>query len=207
MSGAELHRPRRRRTDRPVFMRESLHPAPMLAGGTGDDGISWVRVVTAIVLLALSLAIGTRTARDPPRPGAMPQPVREGVIAGVELLPLAAAVVDVPASSDASPTAGLRTSRAARLRAGEGRQIGRAGNRATASQPVRPRLHHVALAGRLPRPIRQSGRTRAQVRAEYLRSREAVAALTGEDSGSAYLMRVAARERAARPAGAGHRRR
>ena len=38
-------------------------------------------------------------------------------------------------------------------------------------------------------PLRgfQSGTTRAQVTAEYLQSRDATAALTGEDSGSAYL--------------------
>ena len=38
-------------------------------------------------------------------------------------------------------------------------------------------------------PLRgfQSGSTRAQVTAEYLQSRDATAALTGEDSGSAYL--------------------
>lgn len=33
----------------------------------------------------------------------------------------------------------------------------------------------------------QSGRSRADVTAEYIRSRDAVAALTGEDSGSAFL--------------------
>jgi len=33
----------------------------------------------------------------------------------------------------------------------------------------------------------QSAKTRAQVTAEYLRSRDETAALTGEDSGSAYL--------------------
>jgi hypothetical protein len=36
-------------------------------------------------------------------------------------------------------------------------------------------------------------RTRADVRAEYLASRDEVAALTGEDSGSAYLAHTAAR--------------
>lgn len=35
--------------------------------------------------------------------------------------------------------------------------------------------------------------TRAEVRAEYLASRDQVAALTGEDSGSAYLARAAGR--------------
>lgn len=47
-------------------MRESLQPPPMIADVMADDGISWSRLVTAIVLLGLSLAIGYRTAREPP---------------------------------------------------------------------------------------------------------------------------------------------
>lgn len=39
--------------------------------------------------------------------------------------------------------------------------------------------------------------TRAQIVREYLASREQVAALTGEDSGSAWLTRAAARQRTA----------
>jgi hypothetical protein len=39
----------------------------------------------------------------------------------------------------------------------------------------------------------KSGLTRADVRAEYIASRDQVAALTGEDSGSAYLAQTAAR--------------
>ncbi|HSH90566.1 MAG TPA: DUF4148 domain-containing protein [Ramlibacter sp.] len=38
----------------------------------------------------------------------------------------------------------------------------------------------------------QSAKTRAQVQAEYIAERDAVAALTSEDSGSAYLTQVAA---------------
>lgn len=38
-----------------------------------------------------------------------------------------------------------------------------------------------------------SARSRAEVRAEYMAARDQVAALTGEDSGSAYLTRTAAR--------------
>jgi len=38
-------------------------------------------------------------------------------------------------------------------------------------------------------PLLPSTRTRAEVQAEYIASRDEVAALTGEDSGSAYLAR------------------
>ena len=62
---------------------------------------------------------------------------------------------------------------------------------------MRPRQHDVALAARESGTIRRSFRTQAQVRREYLRTRNVVAALTGEDSGSDYLMRLAARQRAA----------
>jgi hypothetical protein len=47
-------------------------------------------------------------------------------------------------------------------------------------------------------------RRRSEVRGEYIASREQVAALTSEDSGSAYLARLAARQRAARSNGAEH---
>jgi hypothetical protein len=40
----------------------------------------------------------------------------------------------------------------------------------------------------------QSQRSRADVRAEYLASRDQVAAMGGEDSGSAYLTQLAARQ-------------
>jgi hypothetical protein len=38
-------------------------------------------------------------------------------------------------------------------------------------------------------PLMRSGLTRAEVTAEYLRSRDVVGALNGEDSGSVYLAR------------------
>jgi hypothetical protein len=47
-------------------------------------------------------------------------------------------------------------------------------------------------------------RTRAQVQSEYVRSRDFVAAFTGEDSGSVYLARVAAERRAALGSGRHH---
>lgn len=186
------------------LMRESLQPPPMpmIADVMADDGISWSRLVTAVVLLGLSLAIGYRTSRDP-RPEPVPQPVHESVVAAVELPRLDATVVDAPAplpdvAAPASPmrvnTAGHAQSR----RAVERRHVGRAANRAADRQGARPRRNHAALAGREPATTRRSFRSRAQVRGEYLRNREVVAALTGEDSGSAYLTRVAARQRAAR---------
>ena len=47
-------------------------------------------------------------------------------------------------------------------------------------------------------------RTRSDLRREYLQAREQVAALTSEDSGSAYLTRLAARQSAAPTNLAGH---
>lgn len=195
------------------LMRESPQPPPMIADVMADDGIfSWSRFFTAIVLLALSVAIGYRTSRDPPRPDAVPQPVHESVVAAVELPPLEAIVVDAPApfpevAAPASPARVEATGHAEPHRAAERRQMSRAADGRSASHVERPRRHHVARAQSEVRASRRNVRTRAQVRAEYLRAREVVAALTGEDSGSAYLTRVAARQRAARLEGAGHRRR
>lgn len=192
-------------------MRESLQTPAIPAEFLSEGGLSPLRLVTAIVLLALSLAIGYRSDRDPPPAKAVPQPVRESVVAGVELAPLnPIAVAPLPRSNVSTPGSlapAKAGGQAEPRRAGERRQAGRAANRAAAGQGARPRRHHAALAAREPGASRRAGRTRAQVRAEYLRNREVVAALTGEDSGSAYLMRVAARQRAARLEGAGQRRR
>lgn len=191
-------------------MRESPPPPPLIADVIAGDGISWSRLVTAVVLLALSVAIGYRTARDPPHPKDVPQPVPEQVVAAVELAPLHRAPESalLPSRSDwlaASPAPLRAAGHAEPRRAGERRQMDAAPDGRSASHVVRPRRHHVARAASEPATGRRSVRTRAQVRAEYLRHREFVAALTGEDSGSAYLTRVAARQRAARLQGAGRR--
>jgi len=47
----------------------------------------------------------------------------------------------------------------------------------------------------------RSDRSREQVSAEYLASRDLVAAMTGEDSGSAYLAQASARQHGAKFAG------
>ncbi len=182
----------------------------MIADVMADDGISWLRLVTAVVLLALSLAIGQRSERQThPAPKAVPQPVHESVVAEVELVPFAApdAATTQPAASllETQPSASLpdpamaapapATGPAEPLRRGKARQVDRAAQRPAVSQAVRLRRQPAALAVRAPPATR--ARTRGQVRSEYLRSREIVAALTGEDSGSAYLARVAARQRAA----------
>jgi hypothetical protein len=192
-------------------MRESPPPPPLIADVIAGDGISWSRLVTAVVLLALSVAIGYRTARDPPQPEAVPQPVRERVVAGIDLPPLRpiAAGVPAPVSGSSAPEAGgsLEAPRhAGHVRVAERDHVAPAAHHSSASRALRPRRHHVAHARGELRATERKVRTRAQVRAEYLRHREVVAALTGEDSGSAYLTRVAARQRAARLEGAGRRR-
>lgn len=181
----------------------------MLADVMPVEDVSWSRLVSAIVLLGLSLAIGYRTGYAPP-PRAVPLPVPERIVAVVDLPPLAPVVVDalapladVPAPVE--PAALQPAAHADRIRPGEPHQIARASH-PSAGRAMRPRPHRVMHAASQLRPVRPSVRTRAQVRAEYLRSRDVVAALTGEDSGSAYLARVAARQRAARTQGTSHRR-
>lgn len=192
-------------------MRESPPPPPLIADVIAGDGISWSRLVSAVVLVSLSVAIGYRTARSPARFQALPQPVREQVVAAVELAPLHRALQDklLPSSSDwpaASPAPLKAAGHAEPRSAGERPQMSSAAGGRSASHAVRPRRHHLARTESEPRASRRNVRTRAQVRAEYLRNREVVAALTGEDSGSAYLSRVAARQRAARLEGGGRRR-
>lgn len=175
-----------------------------------DDGISWFRLVSAVVLLALSLAIGHRTAHAPP-PKAVPQPVLEGIVAGVDLPPLdpVAAEVPAPVPDSSAPEAAASPEapgHADHVRVAERRHVAAAAHHASASRVLRPRRHQAAHARAHVRAAGRNVRTRAQVRAEYLRHREVVAALTGEDSGSAYLARVAARQRAARLEGAARRR-
>lgn len=191
-------------------MRESQPPPAIPAEFLPGGGTSPLRLVSAVVLLALSLAIGYRSDRDPPPAEAVPQPVRESVVAGVELPPLDSSFAGAPlVLSSVSAPGSLEVVKAAGTagpsRAGERRQASRAASRATVGQGARPRRHHAGVAGREPGATRRAVRTRAQVRAEYLRTREVVAALTGEDSGSAYLMRIAARERAARLKGPARR--
>lgn len=192
-------------------MRESPPPPPLVADVIAGDGISWSRLVTAVVVLALSVAIGYRTARDPPLPEAVPQPVRERIVVGIDLPPLGPVAAEVPApvsGSSAPEAAGLLDAprHADHVRAGERHHVAPAAHHASASRALRPRRHHVAHARGELRATERKVRTRAQVRAEYLRNREIVAALTSEDSGSAYLTRVAARQRAVRLEGASRRR-
>lgn len=192
-------------------MRDSPPPSPpLIADVIAGDGISWSRLVTAVVLMALSLAIGHRTGRDPPQPEAVPQPVREQVVAAIELPPRYSAAGDtlLPSWRDrpaASPAPLRAVGHAEPRRAGERDQIGTARGH-SASRAVRPRARHAARTQSELRTSRRTVRTRAQVRADYLRNREVVAALTGEDSGSIYLTQLAARQRATRLEGAGRRR-
>lgn len=190
-------------------MHEPLPQPPLIADVIADDPLPWARLMSAIVLVGLSLAIGYRSGRAPPPPEAVPQPVQERVVEGAELPPVgppaAAALLPVPAVvAIASVAPSDLAARAELHRPGARSLIGRSGSRPSGRQVLRPRRDGVA-AGK-PGAIRQTARTRDQVRREYLRSREVVAAFTGEDSGSAYLAQAAARQRAARLAGAGHRR-
>ena len=182
--------------------RESPLPlAPLLA----DVLPAGSRLVTGIVILALSLVVGLRDVPQEPEVEAVPQPVLQRVVVGTPLPPLQAAVVHAPSAS-APPRTAPRPATATR-----------AMHATTARSTSRHRLHEFASAqtrrlvlGRRDRVAARRAtasivvarpgfpRSRAQVRREYLRLRQVVAATTGEDSGSFYLMRAAARHRTSR---------
>jgi hypothetical protein len=178
-------------------MREAPKPPPLLADVMPAGGVSWPRVVTAIVLLALSLAIGFRGTRHQPAPKAVPQPVPRHLVAGADLPAL---------QPEFAPLRGSTGLAAARMVRTEAMQP--AIRHPVWHAAARPAARRVAFARREQAPsghARQRAstahaltRTRGEVEREYLRARDVVAAFTGEDSGSAYLMRASARERAAR---------
>jgi hypothetical protein len=67
-------------------------PPDLVAGAD----VSWARLITGLMLLALSLVIGYRSAHHPPPPKAVPQPVRNQLVVEADLPPLEAAVVRAP---------------------------------------------------------------------------------------------------------------
>jgi hypothetical protein len=172
-------------------------PPDLVAGAD----ISWARLITGIVLLVLSLVMGYRSAHHPPPPKAEPHPVRNQLVVSADLPPLEPAVVggvrtipDISAVAPFVPAA-----------------------RAEPVREVAPRVEHVShhrslqharlhrhRDSRLVARTRFT-RTRAAVRREYFRDRAFVAAFGGEDSGSVYLSRVAAEQRATRSDSVRHR--
>lgn len=169
-------------------MQEPVHvptlPPDLMAGAD----ISWARLITGVMLLVLSLVMGYRGLHRPPPPKAEPHPVRQQLVVSADLPPMESEVVSAPRTipdiSAAPPAVPAARAEAVRelpphfKRAAHRHWSAHAhGHRYAASRAVA--RSSVAL-------------TRAQVEREYFRSRDQVAAFTGEDSGSVYLTRRAA---------------
>jgi hypothetical protein len=171
-------------------MHEPVHvptlPPDLVAGAD----ISWARLITGIMLLVLSLVIGWRSAHRPPPPKAVPHPVREQLVVSADLAPMepgaVSAVRTIPDISAAPPLAAARAE-----------PVGEVVTRPTHAPhrvSIKHARHHRQDESRL---IARASvtRSRADVRREYFRDRDFVAAFGGEDSGSVYLMRRAAEQR------------
>ncbi len=158
------------------------------------NGLPWVRLVTGLVAVAiLAMPAGRHAGESTVRP------IPDRVIAVAPLPPLVPAVGQRAGPADVSLEAAVPAARSARPTA-------RPRSVLVAAQPKQPRANAAShrwtrsaatrRAAALTRTARASpGLTRAQVVRAYLASREQVAALTREDSGSAYLTQVAARRR------------
>jgi hypothetical protein len=168
-------------------------PPDLVAGAD----ISWARLITGVVLLVLSLVMGYRSAHHPPPPKAQPHPVRNQLIVSADLPPLEPAVVGgVRTIPDISAAPALATAK----RVGPAREP--APHFKHAARPRWPAHAHWRRHGNARVVARSSFvRTRAEVRREYFRDRDFVAAFGGEDSGSVYLTRIAGERRGARSRG------
>ena len=193
-------------------MRETMaigkqfQPEYGLSGVAYADGFPWPRLATGVFAVAISLAMSWRAEPTPvefvrleaPQPRqeqlAIADSLDEGETEIVEVRPLRemAPAPTAPPQLESAPawkpsgapkpqlqrTAKVQTDRVAHRKAGANRRSGE---------------HEQIAKARLTR-------TRAELRNEYIASREQVAALTSEDSGSAYLARQAARRNAERTA-------
>lgn len=188
---------------------ERFEPGCGPAGLAEPQAVPWVRLVMAAFVVAITLSMGWRGKRadaEPPRPPeppptlvaavlvapaarlAPPVPPREAAVvpAQVECLP-AAWPADAP---DAAPL---------ERGAPEKKLPPHAARKKRGVNPWPAGRHQVV-------PVRLT-RERAELRDEYIAARDQVAAFTGEDSGSVYLARAAARRNATAPARAGGTRR
>ncbi|HKB54352.1 MAG TPA: hypothetical protein VKD22_10150 [Ramlibacter sp.] len=180
----------------PVPERGAPQPAPAITAHA--DGLPWVRLITGLVALAIFAIPAGRHAGE-----SRTRPIADRVIA-VEALPPAQplprpilpphesgdAPTAAPAARQGSSTAQARPVAVAQRKAG----------RVTAAARHRRRIAGTSHQARVDRHAARATHalTRAQVVREYLAARDQVAALTGEDSGSAWLMRATARRRTAR---------
>ena len=192
---------------------EQLQPAHGPTGLTAPDGFPWARLVTGVFAVAMSLTMSWRAGRTPVEPDLTqaPQPNQEQ--------PATAALPDPCEPDFIQATAPLET-----LSPAAPAQMAHTPPRRSPASSKRHELRRVTTqakapsdsvahrnAGVSPRSIDSSQiararltRKRSDVRREYIAAREQVAALTGEDSGSAYLARLAARQSAPRKDLIGH---
>jgi hypothetical protein len=172
-------------------MREPIKVPSLPPDFTSGDGVSWPRLITALVLLALSLVMGYRSTDHPPPPKAEPHSVRDQLVVSAELPPLEAEMVSGPTTVNRPPTKVPPVEVADPHPAVAGRE-----EHALHRQSLKHAGLHRHGERRL---VARTGtiRSRAEVRREYFRDRDFVAALTGEDSGSVYLTRTAAEQREA----------
>jgi hypothetical protein len=159
------------------------------------DALPWMRLITGVVALAIvAMPAGRHVAEWTARP------IPDRIITVAALPPLEPALApsncpeDAPlASAPQAARPGPSTALARSVfGAAPAKQL-----RAQAPPHRAPRLaaNRHGSDGYTRVAAARHGLTRAQVVRDYIASREQVAALTREDSGSAYLMRVAARAR------------
>jgi hypothetical protein len=172
-------------------MRERVEVPSLPPDFTSGDGVSWPRLVTGLMLLALSLVMGYRSTHHPPPPKAEPHPVRDQLVVSAELPPLQAELVS-GSTTVIRPPAEVAPAEGAEPHPSFAGRDEHALQRHTLKHA---RLHRHGERRLVART--RSIRTRAEVRREYFRDRDFVAAVTGEDSGSVYLTRRAAEQREA----------
>jgi hypothetical protein len=172
------------------FARKRAYgPPPIIP--PDPDGVPWVRLITGLVVMAiLAMPIGRHAVQWTTTPVAR-RPIAPGPLRPLEPPGLQSPIPQDRAPSeggapDANPERPKPPARWALLRV-------RAPNTLHA-KAASPRLPHSVLSRRHGNafvrlaPATRSP-TRAQVVRDYLAARDQVAAFTGEDSGSAWLMR------------------
>lgn len=191
---------------------EHLPPGSGPIGLASSDGFPRARLVIGIFAVAISFGMSWRIA---PTPADLPfaaivQPIREQAITPVALEPLAPEVEEAaqprntfsgPAASPQVAAQAARPRARSQLASVKRHQLQRIASRAPArSEHLARRKAQLNLLPARYKPVVHVRVTRKapDPRREYIAAREQVAAFTGEDSGSAYLARMAARQNAAR---------
>ncbi|MEO8653272.1 MAG: hypothetical protein ABI409_04045 [Ramlibacter sp.] len=180
-----------------MAIREHLQPVNGPVGLASPDGFSWARLVTGVFAMAISLAMSWRMGLIPgelarTQTPQAPQAQQEQTATADLLDRREPEIPTVTAQCEAlSPPAAPA-------------QVAR--NPTTRPPGVQSKRHPLRRASTQAKAKARSDlfaqrkaltRQRAEVRNEYIAQREQVAALTGEDSGSVYLTRLAARQSSA----------